>query len=110
MVPVCRLLPLALLLLLLQEQGHFLRSGVDVVIGTPGRLIDVLEQSYMVLHQCAYVVLDEADRMIDLGFEPQVSGRALRASHAHRRDDNDHYSWPHRRPRPLLLLLRVLCR
>ena len=32
-----------------------------------------LEQSYLVLHQCMYVILDEADRMIDLGFEPQVS-------------------------------------
>ena len=57
----------------IQEQGHHLREGVDIVIGTPGRLIDVLEQSYLVLHQCRYVVLDEADRMIDMGFEPQVT-------------------------------------
>ena len=57
----------------IQEQGHTIREGIDVIIGTPGRLIDALEQSYMVLHQCRYVVLDEADRMIDLGFEPQVT-------------------------------------
>jgi len=57
----------------IQEQGYQLREGVDVVIGTPGRLIDALEQSFMVLHQCRYIVLDEADRMIDLGFEPQVT-------------------------------------
>jgi ATP-dependent RNA helicase DDX23/PRP28 len=55
------------------EQGVQLRQGCEVVIGTPGRLLDCLEQSFVVLHQCRYVVLDEADRMIDLGFEPQVS-------------------------------------
>jgi ATP-dependent RNA helicase DDX23/PRP28 len=57
----------------IEEQGHIIREGVDVVIGTPGRLIDAIEQSFLVLHQCRYVVLDEADRMIDMGFEPQVS-------------------------------------
>jgi superfamily II DNA/RNA helicase len=40
------------------------------VIATPGRLIDVLENRYLVLNQCTYIVLDEADRMIDMGFEP----------------------------------------
>ncbi|KAH9492567.1 DEAD (Asp-Glu-Ala-Asp) box polypeptide 23 [Bulinus truncatus] len=38
----------------------------------PGRLIDVLENRYLVLNQCKYVVMDEADRMIDMGFEPEV--------------------------------------
>lgn len=57
----------------IEEQGHRLREGVDIVIGTPGRLIDVLERSFLLLHQCRYVVLDEADRMIDMGFEPQVT-------------------------------------
>jgi ATP-dependent RNA helicase DDX23/PRP28 len=42
------------------------------VIATPGRLIDVLENRYLVLSRCTYVVLDEADRMIDMGFEPDV--------------------------------------
>ena len=42
------------------------------MIATPGRLIDVLENRYLVLSQCTYVVLDEADRMIDMGFEPDV--------------------------------------
>jgi ATP-dependent RNA helicase DDX23/PRP28 len=45
---------------------------VEIVIGTPGRLNDCLEKHYLVLNQCTYVVLDEADRMIDLGFEEQV--------------------------------------
>jgi hypothetical protein len=49
-------------------------QGCEVVIATPGRLLDCLESRYTVLNQCNYVVLDEADRMIDLGFEPQVVG------------------------------------
>ena len=42
------------------------------MVATPGRLNDALDRRYMVLNQCNYVVLDEADRMIDMGFEPQV--------------------------------------
>jgi ATP-dependent RNA helicase DDX23/PRP28 len=49
-----------------------LRLGCEIVICTPGRLIDVLENRYLVLNQCSYIVLDEADRMIDMGFEPDV--------------------------------------
>ncbi|NWH79637.1 DDX23 helicase, partial [Piaya cayana] len=45
---------------------------LQIVIATPGRLIDVLENRYLVLSRCTYVVLDEADRMIDMGFEPDV--------------------------------------
>lgn len=59
----------------IEDQGFKLRKGCEVIIATPGRLIDCLEQRYAVLNQCNYIVLDEADRMIDLGFEPQVSRR-----------------------------------
>ena len=55
------------------EQAFKLRKGCEIVIATPGRLKDCVEQSYAVLNQCNYVVLDEADRMIDMGFEPQAS-------------------------------------
>ncbi|KAM4072573.1 hypothetical protein ACB094_11G147800 [Castanea mollissima] len=58
----------------IEEQGFRVRQGCEVVIATPGRLIDCLERRYAVLNQCNYVVLDEADRMIDMGFEPQVMG------------------------------------
>ncbi|KMZ76390.1 ATP-dependent RNA helicase [Zostera marina] len=58
----------------IEEQGFKLRQGCEVVIATPGRLLDCLERRYAVLNQCNYVVLDEADRMIDMGFEPQVVG------------------------------------
>uniref|UniRef100_K3WIQ8 RNA helicase n=1 Tax=Globisporangium ultimum (strain ATCC 200006 / CBS 805.95 / DAOM BR144) TaxID=431595 RepID=K3WIQ8_GLOUD len=56
----------------IEDQAFKLREGVDIIIGTPGRLMDCLENHYLVLNQCNYVVLDEADRMIDMGFEPQV--------------------------------------
>lgn len=47
-----------------EDQGFRLRMGCEIVIATPGRLIDVLENRYLVLNQCTYIVLDEADRMI----------------------------------------------
>mmetsp|Transcript_22435 Transcript_22435/g.51761 ORF Transcript_22435/g.51761 Transcript_22435/m.51761 type:complete len:862 (-) Transcript_22435:104-2689(-) len=56
----------------IEDQGFQIRQGIEVVVATPGRLIDCLERRLVVLNQCNYVVLDEADRMIDMGFEPQV--------------------------------------
>ncbi|TMW55689.1 hypothetical protein Poli38472_010571 [Pythium oligandrum] len=56
----------------IEDQAFKLREGIDIIIGTPGRLMDCLENHYLVLNQCNYVILDEADRMIDMGFEPQV--------------------------------------
>lgn len=49
-----------------------LKSGVDIVIGTPGRLKDLIEAGVCNLKEVSYVVLDEADRMLDMGFEPEV--------------------------------------
>jgi ATP-dependent RNA helicase DDX23/PRP28 len=56
----------------IEEQSIKLRKGVHIIIGTPGRMVDCIENSFLVLNQCNYVVLDEADRMIDMGFETQV--------------------------------------
>jgi ATP-dependent RNA helicase DDX23/PRP28 len=56
-----------------EDQGFKLRMGCEVVIATPGRLIDVLENRYLVLTRTSYIVLDEADRMIDMGFEPDIN-------------------------------------
>ena len=56
----------------IEAQAFTLRKGVEIIIGTPGRLNDCVEKHYLVLNQCNYVVLDEADRMIDMGFEDQV--------------------------------------
>ncbi|ETW50793.1 hypothetical protein PFMALIP_01150 [Plasmodium falciparum MaliPS096_E11] len=55
-----------------EAQAFELRRGVEIVIGTPGRLQDCLEKAYTVLNQCNYVILDEADRMMDMGFEDTV--------------------------------------
>jgi len=52
----------------LEEQSFNLRNGVHIVIATPGRLKDCLDRRILVLAQCSYVVMDEADRMIDMGF------------------------------------------
>eukprot|EP00056_Hartaetosiga_gracilis_P002857 m.57312 g.57312 ORF g.57312 m.57312 type:complete len:856 (+) comp11222_c0_seq1:39-2606(+) len=55
-----------------EAQGSAVARGREIVIATPGRLKDVLENRYLVLNQCSYVVFDEADRMLDMGFEPEV--------------------------------------
>jgi ATP-dependent RNA helicase RhlE len=53
-------------------QEHAFRSGVDVIVGTPGRLLDHFRQSYARLAGLQYLVLDEADRMLDMGFLPDI--------------------------------------
>jgi ATP-dependent RNA helicase RhlE len=53
-------------------QEHALRSGVDVIIATPGRLIDHMRSEYARLNQIEHLVLDEADRMLDMGFLPEI--------------------------------------
>ncbi|KAK0168720.1 hypothetical protein PV327_002494 [Microctonus hyperodae] len=53
-------------------QARDLERGVEICIATPGRLIDFLEKGTTNLRRCTYLVLDEADRMLDMGFEPQI--------------------------------------
>jgi ATP-dependent RNA helicase RhlE len=53
-------------------QEHALRSGVDVVIATPGRLLDHFKHDYARLDALEVLVLDEADRMLDMGFLPDI--------------------------------------
>ena len=53
-------------------QARELRSGIEILIATPGRLIDFLEMKATNLKRVTYLVLDEADRMLDMGFEPQI--------------------------------------
>ncbi|KAF9670960.1 hypothetical protein SADUNF_Sadunf13G0123400 [Salix dunnii] len=54
------------------DQKPELRAGVDVIVATPGRLIDHLQQGNTSLSRISFIVLDEADRMLDMGFEPQI--------------------------------------
>src|SRR5262249_4409511 len=58
-------------------QEHAFRSGVDVIVGTPGRLLDHFRAPYAKLTGVEYLVLDEADRMLDMGFLPDIR-RVLR--------------------------------
>ena len=53
-------------------QEHAFRSGVDVMVATPGRLLDHFRSPYAKLAQLEYLVLDEADRMLDMGFLPEI--------------------------------------
>jgi ATP-dependent RNA helicase RhlE len=58
-------------------QEHAFRSGVDVIVATPGRLLDHFRMQYARLAGLEYLVLDEADRMLDMGFLPDIR-RVLR--------------------------------
>src|ERR1051325_2686175 len=53
-------------------QEHAFRSGVDVLVATPGRLLDHLRHPYATLDHVSTLVLDEADRMLDMGFLPDI--------------------------------------
>ena len=53
-------------------QEHALRTGVDVIVATPGRLLDHLRQPYAKFDKLEFLVLDEADRMLDMGFLPDI--------------------------------------
>jgi superfamily II DNA/RNA helicase len=55
-----------------EPQIEALRKGVDVVVGTPGRLLDLAQQGHLVLGNARILVLDEADEMLDLGFLPDI--------------------------------------
>src|SRR5918997_2225208 len=56
----------------IREQQARLRSGAPVVVGTVGRVLDLISRHALMLHSCRYLVLDEADEMLDLGFLEDV--------------------------------------
>merc|ERR1719412_2211012 len=87
------------------QQARDLQDGVEIVIATPGRLIDFLESNDTNLKRVTYLVLDEADRMLDMGFEPQV-----RKITSQVRPDRQTLMWSATWPREVQRLARDLCR
>jgi len=68
-----------------EPQIEALTAGIDIVVGTPGRLLDLANRKNLDLSQIRALVLDEADKMLDLGFLPDVE-RLLRLTPADRPD------------------------
>merc|ERR1712125_220075 len=86
-------------------QAQDLRRGVELVIATPGRLLDFLESGVTNLKRVTYLCLDEADRMLDMGFEPQV-----RKVISQSRPDRQTLMWSATWPKEVQRLARDLCR
>ena len=56
----------------LEKQARSLKKGVDIIVGTPGRVMDMTERGHIDLTKPSFFVLDEADRMLDMGFFPDI--------------------------------------
>merc|ERR1719408_1138961 len=88
-----------------RPQQQDLRDGVEIVIATPGRLIDFLDSGDTNLKRVTYLVLDEADRMLDMGFEPQI-----RKITSQCRPDRQTLMWSATWPREVQRLARDICK
>eukprot|EP00928_Gymnodinium_smaydae_P014681 TRINITY_DN15403_c0_g1_i1.p1 TRINITY_DN15403_c0_g1~~TRINITY_DN15403_c0_g1_i1.p1 ORF type:complete len:606 (+),score=101.31 TRINITY_DN15403_c0_g1_i1:71-1819(+) len=86
-------------------QASDLRRGVELVIATPGRLLDFLESGVTNLKRVTYLCLDEADRMLDMGFEPQI-----RKVVSQIRPDRQTLMWSATWPKEIQRLARDFCR
>ena len=67
----------------IEEQIKAIKRGIDIIVATPGRMIDLLEREEISLQSLEMVVLDEADRMADMGFLPQVEWILRRVERNH---------------------------
>ncbi|KAJ3090847.1 RNA-dependent ATPase [Physocladia obscura] len=76
------------------DQKQLLRSGPDIVVATPGRLMDFMGESECDLTDVGFFVLDEADRMLDLGFEPNIKEIAAAIKNKERQTVMFSATWP----------------
>ena len=76
------------------EQQRRLRQGVEILIATPGRLLDLLESRDTNLRRITYLVLDEADRMLDMGFEKDIRRIVQQITHPDRQTLMFSATWP----------------
>jgi len=88
-----------------RQQLQDLQDGVEIVIATPGRLIDFLDHRDTNLKRVTYLCLDEADRMLDMGFEPQVRKICSQC-----RPDRQTLMWSATWPKDVQRLARDICR
>ncbi|CAD7965458.1 unnamed protein product [Amoebophrya sp. A120] len=88
-----------------QPQIREIRDGREIVIATPGRLIDILDMGICTLKRVTYLCLDEADRMLDMGFEDQVRKICSQV-----RPDRQTLLWSATWPKSVASLARDLCR
>merc|ERR1719460_2868015 len=72
-----------------EQQAFSLRQGVECCLATPGRLCDAIDKRQTVHNQCNYVVLDEADKMVDLGFEDYVRRVVLAIPSSNLKSENE---------------------
>jgi ATP-dependent RNA helicase DDX5/DBP2 len=86
-------------------QASDLRRGAEIIIATPGRLLDFLEGGVTNLKRVTYLCLDEADRMLDMGFEPQI-----RKVVSQIRPDRQTLMWSATWPKEIQRLARDFCR
>lgn len=86
-------------------QINALRQGVEICVATPGRLLDLLESNMTNLRRVTYLVLDEADRMLDMGFEPQI-----RKIVSQIRPDRQTLMWSATWPREIQKMARDFCK
>ena len=58
----------------MEKQSREIRSGAQIVVATPGRLMDMMKRKMIKINQVSYVVLDEVDEMLNMGFKEDIDG------------------------------------
>ena len=89
-----------------RPQLEALAAGVEILVATPGRLADFLERDLVSLSKCKFLVLDEADRMLDMGFEPQLNKIVEGKDMPSREDGRQTLLFSATFPKPLQIIAR----